>query len=71
MSPAAIALGLNRDSIRSPRGKTRTRQSVVVVRRNNVYCGERYGVRQAHPAIVPRRLFSTVQAALAARARKT
>jgi hypothetical protein len=36
---------------------------------NPVYVGERYGVRGAHEAIVSRRRFNEVQAALRSRAR--
>jgi hypothetical protein len=42
---------------------------VRVVLANPVYIGERYGVRDAHPAVVDRRVWNRAQKALRSRRR--
>jgi DNA invertase Pin-like site-specific DNA recombinase len=67
-SLAAIAEDLNRRGVKSPRGKTWTRQGVWTILGNRAYLGESIaGIKNAHPAIVTARAF---RAAAAARAGK-
>jgi site-specific DNA recombinase len=68
-SPGRIARGLNRDAVPSPGGKGWTAKAVQRIATNSVYAGQRYGVKNAHPAIVSRRLFNAAQRALAQRSR--
>ncbi len=60
---------LNRDGIPSAQGGEWKPQVVRSILTNPAYVGERYGVRNAHTAIVSRRRFNEAQAALATRAR--
>jgi site-specific DNA recombinase len=69
-TPGSIARELNARRVRSPQGGNWTQQSVRAILANRVYVGERYGVRNAHAAIVTPRLFNRVQRQLEARARK-
>jgi site-specific DNA recombinase len=64
-SPAKIARVLNREGVASPQGRAWSRQGVRLILTNPIYCGERYGVKGAQPAIVSRRTWNAVQAALA------
>lgn len=59
-----IARGLNADGIDSPQGGAWTAKTVARIVANEVYAGERHGVKNAHPAIVTRRTFNSAQAAL-------
>jgi Recombinase len=60
---------LNRDGVPSAQGFEWKPQVIRSILTNPVYVGERYGVRNAHTAIVSRRRFNETQAALASRAR--
>ena len=60
-SPAKIARMLNREGVASPQGREWSRQGVRLILSNPVYCGERYGVKKAQPAIVSRRTWNAVQ----------
>ena len=69
-SPGQIARGLNEEGIPTPQGgRAWSEQSVRVVLANPVYVGERYGVRDAHPAVVDRRVWNRAQKALRSRRR--
>ena len=68
-TPAQIARRLGRDGITSPQGRGWSRQTLGLILANEVYTGERYGVKRAHPAIVSRRVFNQAQQALRARRR--
>ena len=68
-TPGRIARALNRDSVPSAQGGFWKPQVVRSILTNPVYVGERYGVRNAHEAIISRRVWKAAQAALAARAR--
>lgn len=57
-SPAKIARALNSEGVAGPRGSSWSRQTVQRLIANPVYAGERYGVKKAQPAIVPRRLWN-------------
>jgi site-specific DNA recombinase len=52
--PSSIAKALNEQNT----GRTWSRQAVTFLLRNPVYAGEKYGVKGAQPAIVPRRLWN-------------
>jgi DNA invertase Pin-like site-specific DNA recombinase len=69
-SPARIAASLNHDGVPASRGGLWSRQAVTLILRNEVYCGERHGVKKAQPAIVSRRVFNEAQAALETRTRR-
>lgn len=71
-----IARDLNTDSIASPQGARKgtagqgwNAKAVSRILSNEVYAGERHGVKKAHPAIVTRRTFNAVQAAINSRSR--
>ena len=68
-TPGRIARALNADEIPSPRGSVWRPNTISLILRNEVYCGERYGVKRAHPAIISRRLFNEVQRTSATRKR--
>lgn len=62
---------LERGGIPTPQGaRAWSEQSVRVVLANPVYIGERYGVRDAHPAVVDRRVWNRAQKALRSRRRR-
>jgi site-specific DNA recombinase len=67
-SPGRIGRALNRDGIPSPEDATWSPKAVSRIVTNPAYVGERYGVKNAHPAIVSRRLFNAAGAALRQRA---
>jgi site-specific DNA recombinase len=56
--PAVIARSLNDSGEPGPQGGRWSRQVVTGIIRNPVYAGEKYGVKGAQPAIVPRRLWN-------------
>jgi site-specific DNA recombinase len=76
-SLAGIARSLNEQGIASPHGRSKTSTneggwSAMTVSRilsNLAYTGERYGVKKAHEAIITRRTYNAVQAALLSRSR--
>lgn len=69
-SPGQIARGLNESRISPPQGgRAWSEQGVRVVLANPAYTGERYGVKDAHPALVDRRLWKAAQQALRSRRR--
>ena len=68
-SKGQIAEFLNRKGIASPSGRAWNRTTVRNILENAVYAGECYGVKNAHPAIVSRRLWNAAQAALRRRSR--
>lgn len=68
-SPGRIARELTRDDVPTPQGgKAWSPAGVRGILTNTAYAGERYGVRNAHPAIVTRRTFNAAQRALEHRA---
>lgn len=67
-TPGTIARALNTAGIPSPHGKTWDRTAVRRIIGNVAYAGERYGIKNAHPAIVTRRTFNAAQAAMRERA---
>jgi site-specific DNA recombinase len=69
-SPARIARDLNAEQVPSPRGGAWNRKVIGDVLRNPAYVGELHGVKNAHPAIVSRRLWNAANEALRARARR-
>ncbi|MFN8187402.1 MAG: recombinase family protein [Gaiellales bacterium] len=69
-TPGRIARQLNKAGVATPQGgRSWTEQGVRVILTNPAYCGERHGVRNAHPAIVSKRSWNVVQCQLAARRR--
>jgi Recombinase len=68
-TPGRIARALNRDGIPSAQSGEWKPQVVRSILTNPAYVGQRYGVRNAHQAIVSRRRFNEAQAALRLRAR--
>jgi site-specific DNA recombinase len=66
-TPGRIARGLNREGIPSAQGGEWSPQVIRQILRNPAYAGERHEVKQAHPAIVSKRLFNAANAALNAR----
>ena len=68
-SPGRIARDLTREGIPAPQGGAWNTVGVRAILRNPVYTGERYGVKQAHAAIVSRRAWNAAQAALERRSR--
>jgi hypothetical protein len=49
----------------APAGAQWRRSGVIVILRNDVYCGKRCGVKNAHAAIIARRAFNGVARTLA------
>ncbi len=66
-SPARIARTLNREGIPSPQGRSWSRQTVRLILTNPIYCGERYGVKDAQEGIITRRTWNAAQRALTTR----
>jgi DNA invertase Pin-like site-specific DNA recombinase len=66
-SPGRIARALNADSVPSPLGAHWSSKAVERIIENVAYAGERYGVKQAHPPVVSRRIFNAANAALSRR----
>ena len=60
-SPSRISRELNENSVPSPRGGTRNRQTVTNVLKNRAYTGELHNVRNAHEGIVSTRMFNKAQ----------
>ena len=70
-SPGSIARALNSEGLPAPQGgRAWTEQSLRVILGNVAYTGERYGVKGAHAAVVPRKVWNAAQAALRARRRR-
>ena len=69
-SPGRIARDLTREGIPAPQGGAWNAVGIRTMLRSAVYCGEKYGIKRAHPAIVSRRLFNAVQAVLDERGAK-
>lgn len=65
-SPGRIARALDSEEAAGRRWNRTTVRNVVA---NPVYCGERYGVKRAQPAIVSRQIWNAANAQLRARAR--
>jgi site-specific DNA recombinase len=60
-SPGRIAARLTIEAVPSPGGRDWTPKAVRRILSNEVYAGERYGVKRAHPAIVSRQAFNSAQ----------
>jgi site-specific DNA recombinase len=73
LSPGRIAAELNGRGVPPPTGRGRrwNRQTLRNLLENPVYAGERHGVKNAHSAIVSRRVWNAANAALRARGRRT
>ena len=68
-TPGRIARALNRDGVPAAQGGESKPQVVRQILLNPVHVGERYSIRNAHSAIMSRRLWNRAQAVLAATAR--
>jgi DNA invertase Pin-like site-specific DNA recombinase len=68
-TPGRIARDLNGGGVTGPRGGEWNRTAVRGMIENIAYSGERYGVKNAHPGIVSRRLFNAANETLARRSR--
>ena len=66
-SPGRIARALNGKKVTSPQGRQWSAKTVTLLIENVAYAGERYGIKNAHPAIVSRRVFNEANAVLDAR----
>lgn len=66
-SPGRVARALTKDGIPSPQGAEWSATAVLRIATNPAYAGERYDVKNAHPAIVSRRAFNAAARALEAR----
>jgi hypothetical protein len=60
-NPSSIARALNDAGVAGPRGGRWSRQTATLILRNPVYAGERYGMKNAQPAIVTRRTWNRAQ----------
>jgi site-specific DNA recombinase len=70
-TPGTIARALNEEGIPAPQGgRGWTEQGLRVILANRAYTGERYGVKDAHAALVSERTWSAAQSALRARRRR-
>jgi site-specific DNA recombinase len=68
-SPGRVARELTTEGVPSPDSRAWSAKAVSRIATNVAYAGDRYGVKNAHPAVVSRRTFNSATRALAERSR--